>query len=235
MMMKKVFLTLIALIVLFAMAGCSVPVYNYLGEDPDKGGMIDVNGVIYKSLPETPWRPINYNTTLIGILNFPGEKEKAKIYTFNEDINKIFIMQTLDKETFFDEPAPQNYHYREDIALPPYDSSGIDKIGFKQGDETKYIDINNNKETIKKLFDIKINAQKTDIVGLGLVYFLELMNSNLQGIGINLPVYEKDNTYWVLFDRNNHIAPISQDLLEEIAGKKLPTASEVESKWKTGE
>ena len=54
---------------------------------------------------------------------------------------------------------------------------------------------------------------------------LQLMNSAYPGIGIDAPVYQRDKTYWILFDSSYSVAPISQDLLEQIAGEKLPAPS----------
>ena len=68
-------------------------------------------------------------------------------------------------------------------------------------------------------------------------YTIFLMNSNFPGISIQLPVYViDDDKYMINMAYDGKYRGISQDLIEQIAGQKLPTASEyIASQQKTAD
>jgi uncharacterized protein YxeA len=51
--MKKILVLIIVCIMLFALAGCALHEYEY-ADSAEKGRTIDINGVLYRTLPETP-------------------------------------------------------------------------------------------------------------------------------------------------------------------------------------
>ncbi len=222
--MKKI-IFLFVLLLLFVLAGCEkLPAYNFLGKDPVKGNLIEVNGAIYRSQPETAWRPLPTGLKLIGENQFSsGNNLKSHISMFIGDLDRIFVMETFSNNEMFREAFKENYYYREDVKLPPYDRSGVNMLGFKKvGSFSKYV-FTQNKESIDKIFELKDNALIASEGGFDSVYELQLMNSNYTGIGIKVIVYQKNNTYWIFF--NEFMSPISQEFLEQIAGEKLPEAS----------
>ncbi len=156
------------------------------------------------------------------------------------------------------------YYYRTDMTLPTFDRIGIDEVGYETYEQTysqhQIKPVLRSTGTVNKLFDVIDTA--TDSQGFNREYSyyfstLWCMNSNFPGIGIELPVYAYNQNYWVLVNYSASIynrwipvedwmpekskkreqpgyAKIPQDLLEAIAGEKLPTASEyIANKQKT--
>lgn len=138
-------------------------------------------------------------------------------------------MEAVVKSGFLSETGTR-YYYRDDIQLPVYDRNGIDMVGFQGRDETDFSNIIYDSDTIDKLFDLKNKSQK-ELVQLWYFCTIEFMNSDFKGIGIKAPVALKDNKFWITFEGDNFYSEISQDLLEEIAGKKLPTPEELQRQW----
>ena len=69
-------------------------------------------------------------------------------------------------------PYRENYYYREDVTLPPYDRSGVDMLGFKkEGFFTSYIYIQ-NKELVDQIFALKDKAQDKSHGGGGAFDFV---------------------------------------------------------------
>ena len=57
--MKKIFCILVICFFAVFLTSCAyLPEYKDLGKDVQKGSMIEVNGIVYRTLPETDWRPI---------------------------------------------------------------------------------------------------------------------------------------------------------------------------------
>lgn len=223
--MKKLTLVFTLLFVLI-LAGCeNVHQYKVLPTDPQKGEMIEVDGVRYRTLPETVWRPLD---GLELVTQIKGDGWESDICMYTLDAGHIFVMDQLNETNHFrDVTFSPKYYYREDITLPTYDRNGVDMLGFKkEGLFSNYVFIQ-NKELTDKIFELKDQSKKINIEGaFDFVYYLQLMNSNYPGIGIKATVYQKNKTYWIFFnDDDSTVSPISQDLLEQIAGEKLPVAS----------
>ncbi len=223
---------LISFILVLLLSGCEQ--IHYSGYNAEKGNMINMNGISYRSMPVTVWRPVSNQKTMVGTLrNFENNGQTYNLFTYVADENKIFLMQKEEGSRTI-----EIFYYRDDIVLPTYDISGIDSIGFGNWNDTEYTNIIKEPKTIEKLFNIKGDTNINDSPGYLPVFWLELMNSKYSGIGIGLIVYAKENTYWIEVknDFNYNAAEIPQSILEEIAGKKLPTASEyIASQQKTGE
>jgi len=224
--MKKIIPIIVICLLLFVITGCTQ--YDYLGHSEEKGNMIDIGGVLYRSLPKTLWRPNAGDSVLIGYFRYV-DGEKINLYAFTADTKHMLL---------WDDPPGmeriRTYYYRDDIALPSYDSNGIDIIGFIGREENKLSNVTDNKDTIEKLFNLKKNAPREEMAGVGVGGFstIQCMNSDFQGIAIDASVCLKDNKYWVEFgDEWYYGYEISQDLLEEIAGKKLLAPEELRRQW----
>ncbi|MPN53276.1 hypothetical protein SDC9_200940 [bioreactor metagenome] len=123
-----------------------------------------------------------------------------------------------------------HYYYRDDVELPPLNIDGIDMLGFRDKSQNNYSTIIDDKATIEKFFNVIGQAYQKDSTGHGLVYDIGLMNSQFEGIEIDMPVSIKDGSYWIEVTDDN-FAIIPQDLLEKIAGKKLPTPEDIQMEW----
>jgi hypothetical protein len=267
-MKKKIVSFLISCAVIILMlAGCVQPSweaedFKYLGENAEMGPMFEVGGITYRYLPETFWVPIIHKTDkylgkVFSDKNiYPGGWE-FYIYNFEKkDVNKIFVILKGRKEHWYDDAdRPVVYYYRADITLPPFDRTGIDKVGYEYWDQDGIKSIVGDSGVVDKLFDVistASNNQDFDLdnrYGVALLWF---MNSNFPGIGIYSHVYACGQDYWIeikppirLFHDSWSVvenikipdtvyAKIPQELLEQFAGKKLPTASEyIASQQKT--
>lgn len=224
--MKKILCIYLIFILAILLASCkeALPEYKDLGRDPQMGDMLEVNGVKYRTLPNTYWRPLWTGLKQVA-LNNEGDRE-SDVYMFTEDTKQIFVMQQYsDNDIFRDVNYSQNFFYREDITLPPYDRSGIDTLGFRKEDAKEYKKIQ-NKELIDQVFILKSKARKTIEWGFGAAYEMKLINSNYPGIGIDASIYQKEHKYWIIFDVEDIVAVIPQETLEQIAGEKLPSPKE---------
>lgn len=228
--------------------------FKYLGVNADMGPMFEVEGIKYRYLPETFWQPINYATdTYLGKVYsdkniYPADSE-FYIYNFEKkDVNKIFVILQGRKDHWYDDmERPRVYYYRADIKLPPFDRSGIDEVGYEYWGQEGIKNIVSDPVAVDKLFDVistASNNQDFEWKNLYTVALLWLMNSNFPGIGIYMRVYAYGQDYWIeieppqrsyrgswsvtknLYNPDTVYAKIPQELLEQIAGKKLPTASE---------
>ncbi len=199
-----------------------------------------------------------------GGYNIYVDWSRFDIYIFEKDTKRIFIqLRTAEQRPLFDERRIYLvYYYRADISLPSFDRTGIDELAFAPYSQFNYefMPVTKDTEIINKLFAVvNDNAGKQELSGYYQYYFATLwcMNSGFPGIGIALPVYAYDQDYWVLINYSESIsekwkpnwdwlpeeskesetpvyAKIPQQLLEQIAGEKLPTASEyIASKQKT--
>jgi hypothetical protein len=246
--MKKNFrLAVLNILLLFIFTGCSsLPKYEIQG-DFNEGLNVNVGGVIYSSGRGTPvnsgtiWEPNNeYKKTLIGE---DKNYSYGKFYSFNEDSKKIFLVEKFDKEFFsiFSEGFGDFNFKRTDIQLPAYDLNGIDKVGIANTDipdykDYKFINISSDRQTIEKILALKNEpAIEGKTKYYKYCYTIFLMNSNFPGISIQLPVYlTSEDSYMVNMIYDGKDRGISQDLLEQIAGQKLPTPSEyIASQQKT--
>ena len=225
--MRKILYVLLICILIFLLASCkeTVPEYKDLGRNPQMGDMIEVNGIIYRTLPNTEWRPLWIGLKLVA-LNKEGDRD-SNVYMFTEETRQIFVMQQYSDDDFIsDMNFRENYYYREDVTLPPYDRSGIDMLGIeKEGLYSNYV-FTQNKALIDQVFILKNKAYKPTKWGFDFVYDLQLMNSNYPGIGIDASIYQKEQKYWIVFNVEDIVAVIPQDILEQIVGEKLPPPSE---------
>ena len=212
-------------LLLLILAGCSpLPKYDVQGS-VDDGLVINVEGVIYKTEPGVlglggDWEPNNlYDTELIG----ENENDSsARFYVFNGETKRIFIVERFSSPPFSFEKLGDFYFRRTDVQLPAYDTTGINEIGIS-GEDDKIINISNDRQTIEKMLALlegpREQIQRANL--LGVIYNVLLMNSDYPGISIPLYV-EATNDRFII---NERVVP--QNLLEQIAGKKLPAPSEI--------
>ena len=155
-------------------------------------------------------------------------------------MNKIFVqLNTAKERERFDFRIPVIlYYYRADVTLPPFDRTGIDQVGYvKRGQWFHRHDIDpitQNKETLDKLFEAIDTAPDSEYTDSGAGFnftTIWCMNSAFPGIGIELPIDAYHQSYWIELKRSvgtkdGVYAKIPQEVLEAIAGEKLPTAEE---------
>jgi hypothetical protein len=228
--MKKIILiVLLVCIMLAALNGCARPAYQ-LYHDDEKGYYLDVDGVIYRSLPEVPWEPITYDLQQIGtIIGTDGENDKYyKLCSFKGDVNQIFLRGIYDKIPFYDENIASEYYYRrDDVEMPPFDSSGIDVIRIEHWGNRSINKIVQEPEVIAEVIDVLNGDEKYNIVysdEAQHLYKMYFMNSQYEGIAIYTSIVADKGIYWIS-DGEYYDYPIPQSLLEEITGEMLPTAS----------
>ena len=214
----------------------SYTVYEKPTYDDEFGAVLDINGVLYRTLPETYWDPI-FNTSkriLIGQIDY--SKVSYGIYTFESDIYRIFIYtgySSLNK--FTDDSRIGELYYRKDIDLPEFSANNIDSIAYhKRGNASEQYPYNNvvyDTNVINDVFNIinttteQSNEGRTGEVILGNFYFL---NSKYEGIHIGLWASIYQNKYWLNFSKPNKrfYFEIQRELLEKLVGEELPTAKE---------
>ncbi len=244
--MKKVFFIVLIIIMLFVEISCTVPQYEFLAEDQNDNRVVEINNITYVDLPSIFWRPTNIkNRTLIGELIYPKAVEHiflTKIYTFDDDINKMFIALKSKPAKWLsvnNTVGPEEvYYFRSDTAFPSMDSSGVDAIGIREEGKSEFFNIVQDKETIGQLLDEMSRAEAQEAAGDQCVYVLELTNSDFPGIEIQVNVCRQGDEYWLYFNELNHFVydnshddlyyysyyavQISRELLEKIAGEALP-------------
>ena len=145
------------------------------------------------------------------------------IYVFNGDTGRIFVegIAQSPNQIF-------QYYYRADVDLPPFDATGIDTVGvFEDIAEQEFTTIINDRSIIEKLFqNFENTGNKTEINVKGdFVFDIYFMNSRFDGIGIGCEVIADNRAYWIYYQDGSY-TELPQDLLEQIAGKKMTTASE---------
>lgn len=150
-------------------------------------------------------------------------------------------MFVITRVSYFliDNEIADNYYARADIALPTFDRSGIDALALVDQEKKQY-KVVTDKNLLDKLWDtLESNEKKNEDSGNFFPSEQELwfMNSNFPGISIQLPVYViDDDKYMINMAYDGKYRGISQDLIEQIAGQKLPTASEyIASQQKTAD
>lgn len=249
-MKKKMLFLIIGILVLVLIILTIIPIrwvypgYERLGSSKEMGNMFKLDGIIYRNLPATLWLPIP------GIpYKYIGSADKLDFYSFEDsDTKKIFIEIRFQKEHWYDDvvSAPA-YSYRADVTLPSFDRKGIDEIEYTVNKGSSFEGIKpviRNADLVNSLFDVLETASNSgEYTGKDNYYLCSIfcMNSSFQAIGIELTVYAYGQDYWVLIDTPERprlhptiYAKIPRDLLEQIAGQKLPTPSEyIASKQKT--
>ncbi|MPN18688.1 hypothetical protein SDC9_166051 [bioreactor metagenome] len=161
------------------------------------------------------------------------------LYTFNEDIEHVFVM-TKDKHSM---AYTDTYYYKDDVDLPEFDIKNIEFNGFGSiefMDDEDSINTTYDRELIDTyLANImsgdqihRLNAELADTGRLnaelaGTNYHLVLLSTEYPGIGIDQSVYACRGKFWVTF-KGSILIEMPQDILEKIAGRQLPTASEIE-------
>lgn len=224
--MKKInFILVLLLCVLLSGCAAFMPVYNLQYSDKN-GYTIDVFGVTYREMQEFDWRPIFQDDVLVGSQkNLDGGNTGILVYMSRADEKKVFVI-TKTSKFLFNNGVADSYYSRSDIILPPYDSNGIDMIGFKKINENEYKTIQ-DKKIIKQLLDLKkITQNNPDLDYVDTIHNMQFMNSNYPGIGIPIKIELSKTSYWVAFNDFYSRVPIAQNLLESIVGEKLPTPSE---------
>ena len=225
--MKKAILIFVVCTMLFVLAGCVK--YDYLGYSEEKGNTYDINGIVYRQLPETIWRPINYQKIFLGTIDYneiDGTDMKSKLYMFAFDAKKIFLVQEFEKFSF-GEGLADGYYYRDDIEMPSFDSNGIDRIGVMNDNGVLFIHTVEDPSIIEEVLQVIHESDKGDMnwASRDFLYELYFMNSQYEGIGIHASIAASEGYYWIL-DEELRTFLIPQTLVEKIVGKSLPPASE---------
>jgi hypothetical protein len=246
--MKKIVCVLLACALALGLAGCGQDAnesefecqdFKYLGENAEMGKMFEVGGIPYRELPETKWRPITWDGEYLGtVRNDPNNVYPGGLFKISRDATKIFAQLNTAKERhWYDDALPVVlYYYRVDVTLPPFDRTGIDQVGYVKRGQWFYRHdikpITQDKETLDKLFEAIDTAPDNEYEEGGGFRFAEIwcMNSAFPGIGIELPIKAYHQSYWIELKRPDWTegvyAKIPQEVLEAIAGEKLPTAEE---------
>jgi len=233
--MKKTILIFVVCAMLFVLVGCVN--YDYLGSNEERGRTYDINGIVYRQLPETPWRPINHQEIFLGKIDHnetTGRDLKSKLYMFAFDVKKIFLVEEFDTVSIFDvifdldtsEPPADVYYYRDDIELPSFDSNGIDRIGVMNDNGVLFIHTVEDQSIIEEVLQVIHESDEGDMnwTSREFLYELYFMSSQYEGIGIHASIAASEGYYWIL-DEELRTFLIPQTLVEKIVGKSLPPAS----------
>ena len=229
--MKHPLISVIFLVLLAtSFSACkSYPVYEEMIYDKELGFVIDIDGVIYRTLPETLWEPANFsNRTQIGRTN--NKSYSMGVYTFDSDVNNIFLLRQSD--AIFEDIRQSVLLYRKDITLPEFSADSFDSASFIEiGDR----EISNNiteRYVINSIFHSLesdgeyINGGRVGNISVGHLYY---SNSKIEGITVRSSLWAYENEYWLATGKvgeTTHYVVISQDLTEKIVGKKMPSAKE---------
>ena len=216
-MKKLIVFILLIMILIIPSTSCnyqaSYPVYEKPSIDESIGRVLDIDGVIYRTLPKTDWSPdFDSKKTKIGQIDY--SKTNHEIYAFESDIDRIFIY--TGQERVFGTARIEYLYYRKDIDFPDFCASNIDGISFKGNNVT-------NKQVIEEVFSLFENAEEQSVSGRPLVGLLYFTNLKYKGIHVPLAIYANNDKYWLRVGDSNsrRYTEISKEILEELAGKEL--------------
>lgn len=238
--MKKALLIVFISMMLLLATSCIAPQklqqYESLETEPNENGIVEIDGIMYVALPNILWRPADIkNRTLIGELIKPVDSGyMTEIYTFDDDVRKMFIALKSKPEWFVDveRVGPEEYyHFRSDVAFPATDSSGVDTISVRKTSNIFFLNTIHDKGIINQLSALMDKAQSQETEGDKNVYTMELTNSEFPGIEIQVNVCKQGDAYWLYFNEINnnnygdihyYAVQIPRELLEKIVGETLP-------------
>ncbi len=153
----------ILILALLSCSGCiskleptrSYPVYEQIDSEED-GVMVNFKGVIYKMYPLTKWE-VNPDGEMVG---YAGTKETI-ICLAEGDTERNFIYLQDNGASMYYRPL-----YRTDRVIPAPSGESVDTITWKEydftGKESEFYDRQyDDKETIKRLFDVWESGEKT--------------------------------------------------------------------------
>ncbi|MEG0794157.1 MAG: hypothetical protein RR399_10155 [Lachnospiraceae bacterium] len=230
---------LVVILLMILISSCAGKAYNFLGETEENGKMIEIEGVMYQTLPNMEWEPFdgyyNGDVTQIGhIANLTpySPYEKYRLYFYDDDADEhLFLMQRMKGIG-----TTELVYHRADYDFPEFDESGIDMIGFSKLNEYEGDGIfsvyTEKKEVIAELINI-MQFEKTTEDNLESYWmaYIGILNKKLweNGAGVRVSVSANKNTYLLEYNAHNGeriCKEISQKLVEEIAGERLPTPQE---------
>jgi len=211
----------------------NVPMYDDMKPDPELGYVLDIDGMVYRTLPETLWKPDEYNYDSVKVGKLDSKNNSFGIYAFESDVDRIFIKRIYDKPASH---TPVDWFYRADIDLPGFNASNTNSLSFSQkGNHTKEEPFNNivtDKKTINAVFDSLDYASERPEVGNRIVGILYLNNSTYKGICVVVWAIAYEDKYWLsIRDGGRMYAEIPHELMEEIVGEKMPPANEYTELW----
>ena len=229
---KKLIVFAVISVMLLSIPACTFyPDYEWPTWDEEYGEVLDIDGIVYRTLPETCWEPfLGSQNKKIG--NLGSKKSSFGIFAYSSDVDRIFIF--TENDSFFADVRNTRFYYRKDIELPELSEDSIDEISFKKwgtSSNSSYDYVVKDRQVIKdvlSLFDITTEEPRVGeerIQDLGLLYFT---NSEYPGIKTSFWAEAFQNKYWLSFSKqgfNGHVE-ISQELLEKLVGEKLPPAKE---------
>lgn len=220
--MKRFFVITLICALLLALFGCSLKVYKYLGDSDEKGILLDVEGVTYRSKPNTPWRPNIFNAKMIGVANIPGRGLQSGIYTCEGDTDRLFVIAIDETEN-----KDISYYYRDDTTLPDFNRNNIDTLIIGNNITMQEQNIITDPQKINKVFALFNMPAMQPLKGSIDLYDMNFMNSQYKGIAVHEFITAMDGEYWIVnWSTGNEMYRLPQDLLEELVSKKMPTASE---------
>jgi len=237
--MKKI-LILVLLIIISLSACKSYPVYEEMKPDPELGFVLNIDGVIYRTLPEVMWEPDPYNQNRIKIGNLDNKNTSIGIYVYELDVNRVFILRYEDK--LFIDVAQKNLFYRADVDLPEFCASNVSSLYFtKPGNNSKEKPFDNtitDRQTIEDVFQAINKAKEHSGGGKKSVGNLYINLSEYEGICVILSVWAYQDKYWLdIRDgiTTYKLTEISHELIEKLVGEELPTAKEYLEQQTSGE
>ena len=229
-LVKRFLTVVIALMAfVFTISACmSYPVYEWLPSDREFGEMIDIDGVAYRELPMTMWRPDIYNQERFKIGRLKGPDITFSVYAYGLDIERVFI--NYEREGFVDADTSR-WLYRKDIELPEFSAENVSSISFsKWGNHSKTEPFNNtvtDPQVIDEYFRTHEKAAERSGGGnipLGTLY---LSNAEYQSLCVIMKAGAYEGKYWISFNISRSVyAEAPQDLMEKLVGEKLPPAEE---------
>ena len=121
--------------------------------------------------------------------------------------------------------------YKSNLELPAFERANVDEICYEKGGQwfgnREMQNFSRNQKIIDELFNLTDPAKgQTHEAGYKYFGYIYCMDDSFPGICNSIAVYAQQNEYMINMGDDNTWFEIPQDLLEQIAGEKLPTASE---------
>jgi len=230
---KNILLISLVLILLLSITACTLyPKYEWPTYDDELGEVLDIDGVVYRTLPETNWEPISNSSKVRKTGKLGSKNSSYGIFTYTSDVNRIFIY--TENDSLFADVRHAKLYYRKDIDLPELNIQNVDEIYFKKwgtSSNSPYDSIVTDKQIIEDTIN-RISSGSQQLVTGGITLgFFDFVNNDYEGISIGFTARASQNKYWLIttsspFANNRTCTEISQELLEKLVGEELPTAKE---------
>ena len=239
---KKLIVFAVIAVMLLSIPACTFyPDYEWPTWDEEYGEVLDIDGIVYRTLPETLWRPSTSDHSAIKIGKLGSKDSSYGVFTYESDTDRIFVF--TEDDSFFADVRHKRFFYRKDVDLPEFLEENITCIAYKKwGDRSGEGSFNNSiedRQLIEDVFTSFKTPTKQSSVGrvesstLRLLYFT---NSDYKGICIVLSASAYENKYWISIDNTGmKYAEVSQELMEKLVGEELPTAKEYLEQQTSGE